>query len=238
MESICAGHTAVTGVLEEPNYAENVETALKLHPSAKHIIIVNDGINEQVYWPFVSLDELSEVVNKYKTRVEFSTFMLNSENADRLLDELSGRENESVLFLAGNFTDTEGKICFEQPHWKGFWSKCDVPTYVVAWELLDLGPVVGGCIDSAFRQGWVAADMALRILQGQDPQDIPVVVGTEEYIFNYPQMRHFGIDRAALPADSIVINKPVSFYHHHRQKNLGDSRAYRAAADCDSCPFD
>ena len=219
IEAILAGRPAVTGVIEELGYETAIETALKLHPSARQVIIVNDGINPHTQWPALALTDIAPLADRYKNHVQFSSFLLTTQNAPQLLKKLRDKQNTSVLFLAANFMSDKGILCFSQPYWKDFWAKCDVPTYVLATELLGTGHVVGGYIDSAFRQGQIAANLTIRILQGEDPNSIPVVcTDTHKCIFDYTQTRHFKIPLSALPAGSVLINQPTSFYHQHKRK--------------------
>jgi|GEM_PF-1755528 len=217
--AIVAQHTDVTGVLEEPRYEHAVETALKLHPSTRQVVIVSDGINKETYWPQLTAKRLAPLADAYKDRVEFSWFVLTRENAPKLRNKTLGREKQTLLFLADNFTDEKGHCCFEEPYWQDFWqSCCYVPVYVVAAELFGAGHVVGGFIDSAPKQGRLAAEMAIRILKGEKPSTIPIVqTGVAEYVFDYAQLRHFKIPPSALPAGSILINQPTSFYHQHKR---------------------
>jgi two-component system cell cycle sensor histidine kinase/response regulator CckA len=230
--AVVAEHTDVTGVLEEPRYEHAVETALKLHPSARQVVIVSDGINEETYWPQLTAKRLAPLADAYKDRVEFSWFVLTRENATQLRNKTLGREKQTLLFLADNFTDEKGHCCFEEPYWQDFWqSCCYVPVYVVAAELFGAGHVVGGFIDSAPKQGRLAAEMAIRILKGEKPSTIPIVqTGVAEYVFDYAQLRHFKIPPSALPAGSVLINQPESFYHQYKRKIWAAATAIIALA--------
>lgn len=62
-------------------------------------------------------------------------------------------------------------------------------------------------------QGWVAADMALDILGGASVKSLPLVTQSPNvYMFDYAQMKRFGISEGSLPAGSTVINAEVSVF--------------------------
>jgi PAS domain S-box-containing protein len=55
--------------------------------------------------------------------------------------------------------------------------------------------------------------VALRILQGENPVDIPVIrQSPNEYLFDHPALAQFGISPASLPAGSRILNRPYTFY--------------------------
>ena len=75
----------------------------------------------------------------------------------------------------------------------------------------------GGMLTSGTDQGRTAAEMVLRILDGEKVRDIPVIrESPNKYKFDYPQMTRFGITLADLPPGSTVLNQPVSFYESHK----------------------
>ncbi|NTW07532.1 MAG: PAS domain S-box protein, partial [Syntrophaceae bacterium] len=74
-----------------------------------------------------------------------------------------------------------------------------------------------GMLTSGYDQGRSAGEMALRILKGENIKNIPVVrKSPNRYVFDYKQMKRFGIKHSALPPESAIINEPVSFYAIHK----------------------
>jgi len=221
IEAILAGHKAVTGVVERLQYGPTIEAALRMHPSAKRLTIVNDGVSDNHYWPVLSLKDIDKVVQKYRQRIEFSTFLLTRQNAGQFLDTLRGRKKDTILFFADDFMNSSGQRCFDQPFWRQFWKSCDVPAYAMTRELIGIANVIGGYVVNDYRQGEIAADMALRILQGTDPDRIPVVdSGIGEYVFDYRLLKHFSIPSSLLPEGSSIIDQPQSFYFKYRKRIL------------------
>lgn len=82
------------------------------------------------------------------------------------------------------------------------------PVYGLFEEALGSG-IVGGSLVDGYRQGEAAAQLALRILAGEDPDALPMTrAGTTRFMFDHKVMQRFGIDREALPEGSLVINAP------------------------------
>jgi signal transduction histidine kinase len=88
----------------------------------------------------------------------------------------------------------------------------NVPIYTTCGQWFGYAPIVGGKVNTGFYQGQAAAELAIRILDGENPNNIPIQNSSGKYIFDYIQVKRFGISLASLPQGSIVINEPLSFY--------------------------
>jgi PAS domain S-box-containing protein len=64
----------------------------------------------------------------------------------------------------------------------------------------------------------MAGQLALRIFGGESADLIPVIAGLDanRYMFDYRQLEQFRIPLSRLPQDSILINRPDSFYHRYK----------------------
>lgn len=79
--------------------------------------------------------------------------------------------------------------------------------------------VLGGYVTSGFSQGEAAAHFAIQILKGNSLSSISLAPGsTNEYMFNYPQLKRLGINTSNLPPNSIILNRPLSIYDHYKHE--------------------
>ena len=100
---------------------------------------------------------------------------------------------------------------------------CDVPVYSL-WDIRLGKGIIGGKLISGYDQGKTAAIMARRILRGEKVENIPIVYRSPiPYKFDYEQMSRFDIEILDLPAGSLVINQPYSFYSENKA-SCPDSR--------------
>jgi PAS domain S-box-containing protein len=77
---------------------------------------------------------------------------------------------------------------------------------------------MGGKLNCGYYQGQTAAELAMRILDGENPNNMPVLHGTaDKYMFDYVQLERFGVRLSQLPQGSIIINEPKSFYFLHKK---------------------
>jgi two-component system cell cycle sensor histidine kinase/response regulator CckA len=66
--------------------------------------------------------------------------------------------------------------------------------------------------------GRIAAELAVRIMKGEKPSAMPVLIeSTNPYMFDYKQLERWNISKSALPAGSIFINEPFSFYKTYKK---------------------
>ena len=200
-----------TGVVEEHDVKETLEVALNLHPGARKVFVVHDKSN-------IALSmrkQFDEVIRKNDYPVDFYFWVeVDMEKLQRKVQYLSG---DSFIYYLIFLKDKSGNYFSPEESVFKISSHSSVPTYGLGDFLLGHG-IVGGMLNSGFHQGKTAAQLALRILRGESVQNIPVVKESpNRHMFDYQQMRRFGIKPSALPHGSIVINKPPSFYQEYKR---------------------
>jgi PAS domain S-box-containing protein len=204
------GQTAITGVNEEADLAAGIELALQLHPDTRRIVVVNDttpsGGQVKRHLEQLLADEPFEVEFRIWEEVTMETLerrVANLENGDLLFYTFFMRDKAGDFF---EFDESIARIA----------AKCPVPIYG-AWDF-NLGyGIVGGMLTSGYFQGESAAGLAVRVLLGEPPEQLPVVMQSpNRYMFDYLQLQRFGISPADLPPDSIIINQPYNIYTEYR----------------------
>ncbi len=215
-DSMLKGHKLFTGVVESTEIKSNIELILKLHPETKSIAVITDNtttgegarkVLEQVSMEYsdileiVSLDgseiTAAEVLNKPRDLPEGGQVLLLNFHRDR-----------SDRFIS--FTRFTPMLS----------ARMKTPLYCASDNFLGHG-IAGGMLTSAFHQGEAAGKMARLILGGEDVANIPVLKKSpNQYMFDYKQMKRFGIKLSGLPEGSFVINRPHSFYTDYKRAIL------------------
>ncbi|HTX35219.1 MAG TPA: PAS domain S-box protein [Bryobacteraceae bacterium] len=206
------GHSLFTGVSEEADVKDTLDVALSLHPATRHIYVVNEltETGQTVH------DEIVRLLPGYRQRVGF-TFLEDLAMAE-LENRLRHLPPESLVFYSFLSRDHTGRYFQYDEAATAITRASNAPVYG-AWDFnLGLG-IVGGKLISGFFQGETAGRMALRVLEGENPDAMPVVRFSAErpnrYMFDYRQLRRWGIPLNRLPAGSIVVNRPVSFFSRY-----------------------
>ena len=214
--SLLGGYSDITGVTEEDTFEPTVETALRFHPLARQALIV---LNQKSPDFNNRRQEVAEIALKFKGRTEFATTFISEIYSGDLPKRLDGLGKETVIILACLFT-TPINFPFYREASETIRKHCASPIYVPSERWFEYVPViVGGKVASGFHHGKTAAEAAIRIIDGEPVQNIPVQRGTaEKYIFDYTQLKRFGIPFLSLPEGSIVINEPQSFYHLYKKR--------------------
>ncbi len=99
-------------------------------------------------------------------------------------------------------------------------SAANAPVFAV--DDVDVGRgTVGGDVFSSDLAGRVVAGMAVRILGGQKPQDIPIVRGANFYMFDWRALRRWGLKESNLPLGSMVLNRQSTAWESYKSYIIG-----------------
>jgi PAS domain S-box-containing protein len=204
-ESMFIGNNDFTGVVEKVDVKDTLDISLKLHPNTKYIVAVLDKSFNGIKYK----KEIEKLEKVYEQR-EF--IFLEEENISDIKDRIKNLPQSSIIFFSGVFKNDAGGIISEKNSIEMILRECRIPLYS-SWEMWLGKGIIGGKITSAYRQGKGAAQKAIRILEGKRIKDIPIMKESlNEYIFDYEEMKRFGIKLSDLPENSRIIKKPSSVY--------------------------
>jgi PAS domain S-box-containing protein len=206
-----AGVSDITGVAEYPNFSETIRLALRFHPQTQGVVVIGNTRNEtdlQNYQLFL------EAVPEFSDRLAFEHW--DDLPMNELADHLADLPPDTLVFINGLITDEAGlTLPFVESNQR-IREVTDAPLYS-GWDFFLGDGIVGGRLVSSRRHGQLAAQLALRVLNGEDADSIPVITeGTNEYMFDDRQLRRLGISHRELPPGSIIINRPDPFLHLSR----------------------
>jgi two-component system cell cycle sensor histidine kinase/response regulator CckA len=207
------GKTNITGVNEEMDITELVNTALHLQPKLEKLVFLlstTDPSSEYICRKFEESTYLS-----FKDAYEIILLKdIPQKDIDSVLSTLSP---ESALFLLGQPKHADSSEPLSPVDDAIMISTISpVPVYTL-WDFHMNTGVLGGQVLTGFDQGKAAANMAVEILNGKSADHIPVMMESPaSTIFDYNTMKRFDIEMKSLPDGCTIINKPVSFYEEHR----------------------
>jgi signal transduction histidine kinase len=199
------GARNVTGVVEATDFTGTLEWMLRLHPTAKRILVIND----QTPTGKAIKAQLLEVLPQFATRVKFE--FMESINFNTLSADLAELGPNDLIYLLAVNKDAAGRFVSYKYGAAMLRQSTDVPIYG-SWEFYLGKGIVGGNMVSGYSQGTMAAELALRILGGERVQSIPVVETLpDNYQFDYEELRRLGIPLDRLPKGARLINRPSIF---------------------------
>jgi PAS domain S-box-containing protein len=200
-----------TGVLETLDIQSTLNIALMLHPEATRLVVIGDrtlASKDKKKFFFKASRNLSRSMEidllEHQTMAQIQSYV--------------GKLSRSDIVIWLHFsTDSAGQSYSCQQSAEMISSHSTAPLYSF-WDFQLGHGIVGGMLTSGFRQGRTAASIAHRIIQGESPEDIPVMEKSpNRYMFDFRQLQRFGVDTNLLPAESIIINQPVTFYAQHKK---------------------
>ena len=199
-----------TGMIEHHSIKETIDIALSLHPETTEIVFVVDNTPSGSYM-WNQIQELFEYYESVQmTRIDESFSM------EEIEDKVSRLPYYAIVYWGTFHRDKFGTFYSFEEGGLSVPKVSSRPLYGHSAQLLPYG-IVGGKLLGGFYQGEVAAKMALHILNGEKVRDIPVLTEPQtQYMFDYEQMQRWDIKVSDLPEDSIIINKPYSFYEENK----------------------
>lgn len=204
-------HRLFTGVNEQSDLKASIELILKLHPKTRQIVFVNEwtSTGRRVHQEFL------DAMQYFDNTVKFS--LLEDVTTEELVKELEALKDGSVVLYSSFSRDKSGRILSYDESAAMMTSHCKVPIYTTHEFNLGLG-VIGGLILRGFDQGEAGAKLALRILNGERAEDVPVLTRSpNHYMFDYKQLARFQIPPGELPSGSTIVNLPQSFYFKYKR---------------------
>jgi signal transduction histidine kinase len=188
-----------TGVLAVADPEKTLIAALRMRPGTKHVIVVG-GVG--------TFDQAVEATaraafHNYESKYEFT--YLTDLGMPALLERLKHLPSNSIIYHTSITLDAAGNRFIDAAQSVPLIvSAANAPIFVM--DDVDLGQgTVGGYLVSWAADGRVAAAMALRVLDGERPQDIPIVRNHNIYLFDWRVLKRWGIKEKNLPSGSTVL---------------------------------
>ena len=195
----------MTGVVEQVDLENNFKLILDLQTDLKKLVIIND----QSKTGFAIKRDLRPIIEEYSKKVEIE--YIDNMDIESLQKKVANLDSNSAVLFVLLFKDKTGKYFTYKQSLKAIRKTSVVPIYGL-WDFyLDYG-VVGGLMTSATKQGKSVANMALRVLNGTDVKNIPILEKSpNKYLFDYNELNRFDLDVESIISDYEIINEPHGF---------------------------
>ena len=207
--------TSFTGIWERIEPSKTIDVALKLQPKTLHLFVVA-GIA-----PFdIRVDAVGrQSLPAYEGRLDI-TYLTNLD-MPTLLDRLKALPKQSIVLLESFTEDVAGRhFVTATQSAPMIVAAANAPVFSLADSVIGQGEV-GGYVMSYAAEGAIAGKLVSRILNGERPEQIPIVRGADTYIFDWPALKRWGIDETTLPPGSIVLHRQPDFWELYRYYVLG-----------------
>lgn len=201
----------VTGTFLEIKYWPTLALALALQPETEQaVVVIGASANDQALEALVR-DELRE----HRERLKF-TYLVGL-RTDDLLQRVSKLPPRTVILFVSFAQDGEGRSFLPNDAVSLISRAANAPMYINSDDVQDSG-AVGGDLISFATLGKNTAGIALRILRGESPTNIPFSEDSSARIkmLDARQLEHWRIPLARIPSGSVVLNRVPTIWEAYR----------------------
>jgi PAS domain S-box-containing protein len=204
----------VTGVHGSIELRPALDLALALHPGTRRVAVVTGNSSRDKFWEALAQKEFQS----YEDNVEFA--YLTNVTSEELRKELAALPPHTIVFFLSFLLDSAGNAYSLPESVSLVAPSSSAPIYLVVQSGFVPG-VVGGRMISYEALGKSGADLGLRVLAGERPRDIPPQTVPSAAIFDWRELRRWGIDESRLPSGSIVRYKEFSVWELYKWRIIG-----------------
>ena len=211
-----------TGAWMTIDPAKTIEAALRLQPGTNRVVVVGGvapfdrGVESFVKAALRSYE--SKLTIEYLTDLDMPT----------LLDRVRHLPKHSIVFYTSLSVDAKEQSFINATQSVPMVAQAaDAPVYGMADTFIGKG-VVGGFVSSYAAQIKTATSMIREILNGAKPADIPTVMGTNVYMFDWRAMQRWGLDEKKLPIGSTLYYRQPGVWELYKTQIIGYALAMLA----------
>ena len=197
----------VTGISRKIYFNETVSEMLLLYPKTSRIYILND------YSTADSVVMRKEILQR---RHDFPVQFIFSENKpfSEILEDIRAFGSDTLV-LIGNYLCGPDVVFNSESEVQNLVSGASVnPVFSLTASNIGYG-TLGGFVCVSDMQNSAIASMAVDILNGKSPSQIPVTYDSDlfnKWVFDYKTLNRFNIKVNNLPKEHILINRPLPIW--------------------------
>ncbi|MFC0537504.1 sensor histidine kinase [Pelagicoccus mobilis] len=198
------------GVREDHNFEEYIETIYRLKPDVEELhLVLNPTPTGQLYRKiFESIEE------KWVGRLSFRYHM--GHRVDEVPEYYSGLGKNGLLYYIVVTNDRDGNPVSSFEFLGALKEHCSVPIFGDLMGENSVG-LVGGPANEGLLQGTMAAGLAIDLIRGRTLAR-KIENRRVTWYFDYAEMKKAGMDPAAIPVGSVLLNEPSGIWEKHRRE--------------------
>ena len=213
-EQLSAG-PGLTGLIFPKTDIRTVDLALRFHPGTEQMFIVSGTLEHDKRLERLARQELQG----YESKVRF-TYLTDLTPSELIAKTKSLPERSIILYVWQQSLNEQGKVLESADVLALFAQSASVPIYGMFSHNVG-GGIIGGYVYTAEVTASRIAEIALQIANGARAQDIPVETTPTVSMFDWRQLRRWGISEDKLPPGSDVRFRQVTFWEQYKWHVIG-----------------
>ncbi len=207
---IAPRYDRLTGVLEQTDTKNTIKLAKSLNSSLKKVYLIYDNTESGLSAGNAAVNEIRAV------DPSMNIVPLNNKTYKEILMDAKSLNNDSIILLTTYSMDSENNIIDNLEFCKLLSINSSVPIYHLYDFAIGNGSI-GGYMSSGKLEGKAAASLALRVLQGENINSIPISADkVSKAVLDYNQLTKFQISLSKVPTGVEIVNKPFSFIEAYK----------------------
>ena len=195
-----------TGCWEKFEPEKTLDVALRLQPGSRQVVVVGGMLAYDQHLEAIYRERL----HGYESSLEFT--YLTDLDMPSLLERLKHLPDHTIVLYTHIGMDAKGTKYISASQ-AGPMVSTAANAPVFGPSDVDLGHgQVGGYLESFAEEGRIVGGIAVRILNGEKPQDVPIVRGANVYMFDWRALRRWGFKESDLPPGSEVLFRSPSLW--------------------------
>jgi len=196
--------------------AGTLRYALKLFPMTRRVVVVTGGHDE--FLPYLSDAKKDFAAWKDRLTFEYTTDLTYPD----MLKRISELPEDSVVIYSPYFSDKTGRSFIPAEVATAVAKAADVPAFAMVDTFIRDG-FVGGSMLSSKDIGEQAGRLARDILAGKTRLSDRTTVVPPSYfpMFDWRQLKGWGVDEGRLPQGSVIIDRPPTLWGQYKAAVLG-----------------
>ncbi len=204
-----------TGVQSRIDTTGTLDLALQLQPDTQRVVVVTGDSPDEKFW----LQRLRTDFAGYGGRVAFT--YLTDLPMEGILARLAELPPHTIVFYPFFIQDARGRFFIPEEALDLIVNTSHVPIYGIYSSYVGHG-IVGGRMDALAKNFASMAGLAARVLNGEKPGDIPLIVESSGHdLVDWHQLKRWGISEQRLPPGTVVLFKEPSLWEEYRAYIIG-----------------
>jgi len=213
----------VTGIVQRFDIRGTLGLIMRLQPDTRRVVVIG-GKSDMDRATLGRIAEASQALEG----IEFD-FWTNRPVAE-LPGAVKSLPEGTVVLLSTVISDVNGQTFYMSQLAQALAPVASVPVYVLGGWVLGSG-VVGGSVVDSDDLGTRAGQLALRVLNGAKPEDLPIEVATKGTpMVDWRALQRWGIKESRVPVGGVIRYRPQTLWDQHKNLILVSSSVLLAQA--------